>query len=531
MARYNTASAATKKIGRSPVKTVAGKTARTHEGGIGFVNDEKGELFRLGVNLFAGGEDKFYESGKNRDNRFADLVSNLAVSDSDWTFNFLKWLRSEGNIRTASILGAMHAMHARLEKNISGGNRRFAAEIPHRLDEVGEMFAIYASEFGKPFPQALKRGAGDALGRLANEYSVMKYDTDSHAWRIADILGIAHVSPNSAKQNALFNFAVASRYGNDFKIPAELLPKIDANIKLREKAKKNPSVLLDPDALNAAGMTWEDVLSLAGNTVNKKKLWEALIDAEAIGYMAMLRNLRNFEQAGISKSYVTAVCDKISDPVQVAKSRQFPFRFWSAYKNAKGSQWVHALETALDFSAQNVPVLDGRTDVLIDTSGSMACRVSNKGTIRCDEVAAVFAASLAIKNAGNVDMYMFADRVAEVKTHKGGSVLRTVDEVCRRNGEVGFGTQTTDAVRRTYKNHDRVMIFTDGQSFGSYYGDPSSQVPSDKFVYAWDLAGYKTMDVPSGQGTRHQLGGLTDGTFKMIPLLERGRNAQWPWEM
>lgn len=33
----------------------------------------------------------------------------------------------------------------------------------------------------------------------------------------------------------------------------------------------------------------------------------------------------------------------------------------------------------------------------------------------------------------------------------------------------------------------------------------------------------------SGVRNRHTFGGLTDAAFRMIPLLEAGRNAAWPW--
>jgi hypothetical protein len=176
----------------------------------------------------------------------------------------------------------------------------------------------------------------------------------------------------------------------------------------------------------------------------------------------------------------------------------------------------------------------------------MSATLSNKGTIRRDEAAAVHGASLAMRNAGRVDLHMFADRHAPVAVSKGGSVLRVVQDVVRRNGQVGYGTETVRTVRDLYKDHDRVFIYTDGQSFpggrksrdsmgyytGSYAGGATidSSVPKDKFVYAFDLAGYKTMDVPSGEGTRHQLAGLSDAAFKIVPLLERGESSSWPWE-
>ena len=58
-----------------------------------------------------------------------------------------------------------------------------------------------------------------------------------------------------------------------------------------------PGLCGTPKTLRLAGMTWEDALSLAGNRVPKKDLWEALIPT--MGYMALLRNLRNFSEAGI----------------------------------------------------------------------------------------------------------------------------------------------------------------------------------------------------------------------------------------
>lgn len=550
MGKYNSVKAAPTRAAKSPLKTVPG-AAKTHTGGVGYVNDAKTELYRLGVNLFAGGEETYHEGSGSRDSRFGTLVEQLANEDPKWTLGFLIWLRSEGNIRTASVLGAMHAIHARQRSgyDIAGGskergyNRQFAGLIPQRLDEIGEEFAIWQANFGKPFPQPLKRGAGDALKRLANEYSVMKYDTDSHSWRIADVLGVAHVTPADEAQSQLFQMAIAQRYGNEYGVG--LLPMVEENIRLRRDVAKTPKVLLDASRLKAAGFTWEDALSLAGNKVPKDQLWNALILGGSVGYMAMLRNLRNFEQAGISAEATQYVIHRLSDPQAVAKSRQFPFRFWSAYKNAQGTQWVHALETALQLSTANIPELSGSTLVLIDTSGSMSATLSNKSTIRRDEAAAVFGAALAARNAGKVDLHMFADRHARVKVTKGGSVLRVINDVTRRNGEVGYGTETVKAVKDLFDGHDRVMIFTDGQSFpntrgyssdsmGYYVGQTrltiDSVVPKGKFVYAWDLAGYKHMDIPSGEGTRHQLAGLTDGTFKAIPLLERGRSAKWPWE-
>ena len=64
----------------------------------------------------------------------------------------------------------------------------------------------------------------------------------------------------------------------------------------------------------------------------------------SMGYMALLRNLRNFDQAGISRDTQMAVASTLADPEAVARSRQFPYRFWSAYKNVPSLTWASALE-------------------------------------------------------------------------------------------------------------------------------------------------------------------------------------------
>jgi hypothetical protein len=545
MARYNTA-ASTPRAAKSPVKSVKVAGATTYEGHQGYQSDGQGELFRLGVNLFAGGEDTFYEKGIDRDARFSGLVQSLAVSDPEFIAGFLPWLRGEGNIRTASQLGAVDAVHSRLVDKTSdasgdqalGYNRKLLTSVAKRLDEVGEQFAIWDSRHGRPFPSALKRAAGDSFDNLLNPYSWMKYDTPSHAWRVGDVVELAHLKPSSPEQAELFRIAIASRHGNSYEINSELTPMLWHNQNLRKNALEDPKVLLVPEFLKSAGLTWEDALSLAGNKVKKADLWNALILGGSMGYMAILRNLRNFQEAGISQEATERVNAILSDPAQVAKSRQFPFRFWSAYKNAQGSQWGHALETGLSHCVSNIPELPGTTAILIDTSASMGSMMSGRSQIAMVEAAALYGASVAAKNAGRVTLHVYASSHREVAVARGTSVLRLTEQIYNGVGNVGHGTETVAAVTAVINKHnpDRIMVFTDQQSFAgadrNYYGYGGSiehVIPAGTHAYAWNLGGYATVDMPSGESHRHQLAGLSDGTFKMIPLLERGRDARWPW--
>lgn len=532
MAKFNTATNRPMKAGKPVLKASSVATHRTFEGGDAYLRDDKSELYILGVSLFANDKDTFYESAKIRDDRFNNLVETLAVYDPAWTLGFLHWLRSEGNIRTASVMGTVHAIHARLQANLATEgdgptwNRQFAAIVPQRLDEVPEEFAIWRAQFpGTPIPSALKRGAGDALGRLLNEYSYMKYGRSDNAnWQVADVLEMAHVKPANAD---LAKLALSERHDNAFDLNPETLPMIAANKALRKAAASDPSVLLDPVALKAAGMTWEDVLSLAGNKLPKNKIWEALILGDSMGIFALLRNLRNFTDAGISREATDLVIAKLTSEEVIRKSRLFPFRFLTAYENARGSVWAHPLEVALELSTPNIPVLDGKNDVLIDVSGSMSGEWKKR--------AALFGLSFASRNPGSTDVYVFANNTAKLTVRKGDSVLRHAEGVGKGNHpNVGGGTATAHAVQSTFRDHDRIFIFTDEQSFGAsrgyYSGDVSGAAPDSVHMYAFNLGGYKGSMLPAGNGRRYQLGGLTDQTFKLPVLLERGNTDKWPWE-
>ncbi len=77
-----------------------------------------------------------------------------------------------------------------------------------------------------------------------------------------------------------------------------------------------------------------------------------------------------------------------------------------------------------------------------------------------------------------------------------------------------------------------MVIVTDEQAGpSSWGGDPLAAVPGHVPVYTWNLAGYRTGHAPSGAAGRHTFGGLSDAAFRLIPLLEAGADAAWPWEL
>ena len=132
-----------------------------------------------------------------------------------------------------------------------------------------------------------------------------------------------------------------------------------------------------PATLAEAGVSWERLSGWLPGGMDAEA-WEAVIPS--MGVMALVRNLRNFDEAGIGNRTVDAVIAKITDPAEVAKARLFPYQVWAAYKHAPSDNWKRALGRTLELT---VAEHSGArlTLVVIDTSGSMQAPVSNRSAM------------------------------------------------------------------------------------------------------------------------------------------------------
>ncbi|MFC9318063.1 TROVE domain-containing protein [Streptomyces nigra] len=525
MARFNTRAAKAQPTSRV---TSTGRVLRTFEGGRGRERDARSELFLLAVANFVS-QKTFYESGADRDDRFAALVRELAVSDPEWTAGLLGWLRTEGNLRTAALVGAAEYVKARLDAGACDGpaNRRVVDSVLRRPDEPGELLAYWTATYGRSVPKPVKRGIADAVRRLYSGKSLLKYDTASKGYRFGDVLNLTHAAPDPAKpwQGELFRYALDRRHHPETAVPPVSDAVLTAHRELMAVPVGQRRALITSEGgaerLAAAGMTWEALAGWLQGPMDKAA-WEAVIPS--MGVMALVRNLRNFDEAGVSDEVAARVAARISDPAEVARSRQFPFRYLAAYRHAPSLRWAYPLERALGHSLANVPALPGRTLILVDRSGSMFwSRLSDRSELNRADAAAIFGTALALR-ARKADLVEFGSTSAAVPFRAGESVLK----ILGRFGDLG-GTDTTGAVRAHYRRHDRVLIVTDEQYAPSHHGDPTEQVPADVPVYTWNLAGYRAGHGPSGTGNRHTFGGLSDAAFRMVPLLESARDADWPW--
>jgi hypothetical protein len=529
MAKFNTVD---KRGSRSPgpVQTEKSPTLLTGNGAPGFARDAKSDLFLLATGSMFG-ENKFYATADDESKRFATLVREVTRVDPAWMLNFITWLCSSGNMRTAAVVASVEAAwvakdftsQTDADPGSKGFGRLLASAGLGRVDELGEALAYWvASRGNKRFPKPLKRGVADAAVKLINEYSAMKYSGTGKAWTLAQVLNVTHPVTSSLTQSDLFGYLVAKEYG-EVEIPESLLTLRNREALMRVPVDKRREYL-DSNFFKAAGMTWEAVAGWLQGPMDKAA-WEAIIPS--MGYMALLRNLRNFDQAGVSDTVARQVALKLGDPDQVARAKQFPFRFLAALRAAPSLRWASALSYAMDLSLQNIPALPGRTLVMVDTSGSMADAFSEHSEMKMWDAAALFGIALALRNE-HVDLVSYSDRGRVFQVTKGADTLGELRRWGAEGYNIGHGTNTFGILKEAYRSHDRVIILTDEQA-NPYYGNSTSIVPAGKHLFTFNLAGYRAAHSSTSKYV-HAFGGLTDACFSLIPTIEAGVAGAWPWE-
>ncbi|MGH7791493.1 MAG: TROVE domain-containing protein, partial [Thermodesulfobacteriota bacterium] len=293
MARINTKDASGY---RGFLKTENSPSIITHEGAPGYRKDNKTELFMLAITSFYG-EDTFYEEGIKRNERFVELVHKVAVEDPEWIAGFFPWLRKNANIRTISVVGVLEATHTFVENDIPGG-RKLISDTLSRADEPGEALAYWHQKYGRNLPKPVKRGIADAAVRLYTEESFIKYGNRSgDSYGFADVINLTHPTPAHSQQSSLFNHILNVRYKPEDSISVQLPILRNNRHLLGIRVEERKDLLVNsPSTLESSGITWEQVAGWLQGPMDASA-WEAVIPY--MKYMALLRNLRNFEEAVI----------------------------------------------------------------------------------------------------------------------------------------------------------------------------------------------------------------------------------------
>ena len=346
------------------------------------------------------------------------------------------------------------------------------AQIIQRADELAEFVAMYWKDGRVPLSGQVKKGLAAAFPKF-DEYQLAKYDRGGPI-KLRDVLFLCHAKPRDEAQAAVWKNLISG-------------------------------TLTTPD-------TWEVVLS---SGADKREAWERLLREQKLGALALLRNLRNMREAGVSdKLVVRALGDMKTD-------RVLPFRFIAAARYAP--QHEPELEQAMFRSLKNQTPLPGTTALVVDTSPSMwMARLSRNSDMDRFEAAAGLAILLR-ETAERVKVYAFNEKADEVPPRR-GFALRDALAGTKNNWSRG-GLAVAAANRDGY---DRIIVITDGQWHfsdtttvqGYGEGDPQTVAPAPltEQAYMINVASYKN---GVGYGKWMNIDGWSDSVIEYIRALEQ----------
>lgn len=499
MANLNTAKTLTK------ATKIAAEQTTNKEGAIAFKLTAKDRLIEQVLGAFWS-EDLFYQKGNEKASSIVKDIAEVAKSDPKFVLQLAAYARNVIYLRTAPQVLLVQAANIEACKPFV---REYTPKIVKRADELAEAVAYQLATFGKAkFPNSLKKGLADAFANF-DEYQLNKYDSAKGSVSLGDVAKLVHPKLGKGQYEYLTKDIV----------DADALPKTAALKTLLAKDTIDEEAL---GLITRSNVTWETLISKFGSS---KETWELV--APNMGYMALLRNLRNFIDKDVD---LTPILAKITDPEQVKRSKQLPFRFYSAYTNVHNNQKAQrAVAQAFEHSITNV-VLDGSTAVMFDISGSMTgSTISAKSDVTFDQISAILGA-IAVKKAEESIAIKFGT-TAKIQHVNPDDTMMTNIKKLRDNDGVGYGTAPTEAFKKLGTTKvDRVILLSDMQCYGdggynlglaSVWENYRKTVNPNARLYSIDLSAYGTSKFPSTDGSVTKLNGWSDKILDYINLLEK----------
>jgi 60 kDa SS-A/Ro ribonucleoprotein len=389
---------------------------RTHEGAPACPLTPEQQLRRTALCCLLW-EKQFYEDGREIATRLRELVPQVAAEK---VAALAIEAREQMKLRHLPLLLVR-------EMARTGTHRALVAatltRVIQRADELSEFVAIYWADGRQPLSGQVKKGLASAFCKF-DEYALAKYNRDSSV-RLRDVLFLSHARPVDQTQ-------------------AELWKRLAQN------------ELATPD-------TWEVSLSSVGRDApdaetkqhQKRAAWERLLAERKLGALALLRNLRNLQQARVSEEMV------LDALAELRTERVLPFRFLAAARVAP--QWEQALESAMFRALEGQEAkLSGRTILLVDVSGSMDDPLSRNSEM-CRTDAAYGLAILLREMAEEVVIFTFSNTTVRIPNRR-GMALRDAMAASQPHSGTYLGAAIEQIEAEFNDNYDRLIVITDEQS-------------------------------------------------------------------
>jgi hypothetical protein len=490
--------------------TPAVTSVTNHQGGKGYKYDPKTELISI---LSTGLDNKYYEKVGEREQRLSDVLAEVAKKDKVFAAKALIYARTIMGQRTATHFGAVEL--AKVLGGDSLGSRFFSKRdrklnkggIIFRLDDILEIAACYqARNAGKPFSNAIKKGFKAAL-ESADEYELAKYQAKNRDLSLVDIINLVHPkpSPHMAPVFAKLMRGELKQFNTVEDKNTAVGQEVAAKVKAGKITKEEAQVEL---------------------AQAKEDNYVELINTRKIGYLALLRNLRNILKTSNNNELVKGACSLLTDVKMIKQSLVFPHQIDLAleiildeFGASKAMPFIKALNNAYEIAIPNLTELfpAGRTAVVFDSSGSMDTRIKltnkNQGSESAIGKAALIAATLA-KGIG-ADVYHFADRCDEIKFNPLDTVNTLKNQFLSKQGSVGYGTAFNSIMSKLDNKYDRIFVISDMQGKDMLERNNYKNI----HVYSIDICGYGTTMFKPGSKV-YSLFGYSSDIFELVSKVE-----------
>ena len=450
--------------------TVGTTKTRNLAGGAAYTQSVELEIVSILLTSFV--EDKFYSKGSSQANRLKELIKYNPLFAAKAAI----FARNEFGMRSIS-----HVAASELAKHATGKRwaQAFYREVVRRPDDMTEILAYHLAKNGK-LSNAMKKGFSEAFNKF-DGYQLAKWRSEGKSVSLLDVARLVHPVPTDRNAEALASLAAGNL--------------------------KNTR-------------TWESKLSEAGKTEGSKseakaKAWSEVL--ETLGYMALLKNLRNIETD--APELIERAAVKLVNREAIRKSLVLPFRFYDAVSNVSSRDFKIALSKAADLSIENVPNLKGKTLIAVDESGSMGGRP--------EKIAKMFGSIL--YKALDADLLTFSNGARFRNLNPADSVFTLMDSMRFNHGGTNFNS-IFDTAKAKY---DRIFILSDMQAWmkgGWYHNIPTQALANYRdrtgakpLVYSSDLNGHGSMQFPERGVVA--LAGFSDKVFELIDILEKDRKV------
>lgn len=415
------------------------------------------------------GEDQFYVNGQDAQARIFELAQSV---DLVAVATLAIKARTELGLRHAP-LWLLIALANRKEPHCSPLIQKAAVKVLRTPKDAMDLIALYWKDGRKPLPWSFKRALTAGFARWS-DFQLQRYATlgrdKKTSVRLLDLMRLVHPNIRHSLNKAL---------PVDIELPRKTL--------FRDIAKDTVT----------APETWESLLPKAEGDEQKRAVWEKLLTEGKLGALATVRNLRNMASVNVRDDLIR---------IQLGAIRATDVWPWQALAAAKvAPQFSEELEEIMIRSSGQFPSIPGRTMMLVDVSGSMNDKLSEKGTILRYEAAAGVAVIMREACEASAVVTFSNATVALSNDLRGIALANAI-----ANSQAHQGTYLGQSVKGILDSKvaiDRLVVLTDEQA---QYGMPKCPFP----VFIVNLASYQRGVDIEGEVTR--INGWSGGVVRFL---------------